>query len=233
MPPSFQLEGIDCAHAIRERASGHRRGGAVRARRRGVRARAARPGSQRPRLPVEGPDLAGRRARARDPRGPRRGQHRRPVDRRAPVGTERRRGARAGAPGHDGEGPGLRGDRRRARHDAGGRRLAGDRAVPADGRRRRGRPSLVDEFKRLHAAVVEQTTSRKTLRVVRPAAAGRSTGGAPRDGDRAAGGRGERAVLATSAGSRRSPNGSRRATSRRSSASISRRWPRSCCRSAA
>ena len=42
MPPSFQLEGIDCAHAIRRAASRYRRRGPVRARRRRVRDRAAR-----------------------------------------------------------------------------------------------------------------------------------------------------------------------------------------------
>ena len=41
MPPSFQLEGIDCAHAIRVAHPRDRRRGALRARRRGVRARAA------------------------------------------------------------------------------------------------------------------------------------------------------------------------------------------------
>ena len=52
MPPSFQLEGIDCAHAIREQ---HPDTGVVvlsAPRRRGVRDRAARPGPQRPGLPA-------------------------------------------------------------------------------------------------------------------------------------------------------------------------------------
>ncbi len=72
-------------------------------------------------------------------------------------------GARPRAARHDGEGPRLRRDRRRARHDAGGGRPAGDRAVPRHGRGGDGSAGLVDEFKRLHAAVVEQTASRNTL----------------------------------------------------------------------
>ena len=137
MPPSFQLEGIDCAHSIREQHPDT-----------GVVVLSAHDdeeyaiallgrGPQRARLPPEGPDRPGRRARARDPRGARRRQHGRSHDRRAALRP------RAMPPSDDrelldmmAEGARLRGDRRRARHDAGGRRPAGDRAVPRDGRRR-------------------------------------------------------------------------------------------------
>ena len=85
MPPSFQLEGIDCAHAIR---SSHPDTGVVVLSAHDDEAYAlALLGrrAQRPRVPAEGPDLAGRRARACDPRGPRRWQHRRSGDRRTAV----------------------------------------------------------------------------------------------------------------------------------------------------
>ena len=59
MPPSFQLEGIDCAHAIR---TDHPDTGVVvlSAHDDEVMPGAARRGPQRARLPVEGPHLAGR-----------------------------------------------------------------------------------------------------------------------------------------------------------------------------
>ena len=97
MPPSFQLEGIDCAHAIRR---DHPDTGVVVLSAHDDEEYALAllgRGSQRPRVPLEGSDRAGRRARAGDPRGARGRQRHRPGDRRAadrPLGTPTRRTAR-------------------------------------------------------------------------------------------------------------------------------------------
>ena len=91
MPPSFQLEGIDCAHAIRRDhpdtgvvvLSAHddeEYALALLGRR-----------SQRARVPPEGSDRAGRRARPGDPRGARGRQRHRPGDRRTVVRPLERR----------------------------------------------------------------------------------------------------------------------------------------------
>ena len=226
MPPSFQLEGIDCAHAIREQ---HPDTGVVvlsAARRRGVRDRPARPGTQRPRLPLEGSHRPGRRARPGDPRGARGRQHGRPDDRRAALGPRGRRRARPRAARHDGEGPRLRGDRRRARHDAGSGRPAGDRAVPRHGRRRRSRPASSTS-----SSGCMRRSSSRPRRATRSPASCRSSSpiGWPHTPMPRSSRRRSRSpsCSATSGASRRSPSGWRPARWPRSSDGTCPRWPRS------
>ncbi len=118
---------------------GHGRGGVVGTRRRGVRDRAPRQGSQRARVPPEGPDRAGRRACPGDPRGAAGRERRGSRDRRTTLGARRIPGGRPRRARHDGPGARVRGDRGRARYDPGGCGRARDDALPTDGRGRRSR----------------------------------------------------------------------------------------------
>ena len=231
MPPSFQLEGIDCAHAIRD---GHPDTGVVVLSAHDDEEYAialARQGPQRPRVPAEGPDRAGRRARPRDPRGPAGRQRGRPGDRRAALGPRRDGGERPRGPRHDGAGPGLRADGGRARHHPGVRRPSRDRAVPPDGRRRGAAPACSTSSSGCMPPSWSRSARRPRWSFVPSQVA--DALGARRDADRASRSSRSPSCSATSAGSPRSPSGSRRATSPRSSGVTWARWPRSSWSTAA
>ena len=122
----------------------------------------------------------------------------------------------------------------RARHDAGGRRPAGDRAVPRDGRDGDGGSSA---GRRVQAAARRgrraDRVRGKTLASFVPSAARRPARRASRDRDRAPGGRGDRAVQRHPRvlDDRRTARGARRRRGRGSAPR--RRWPRSSSRTAA
>ncbi len=157
-------------HRLRARdpqvAPGHRRRGALGARRRGVRAGAPRRRPQRARVPAEGPDRAGRRAGPRDPRGRMRAAARstRPSPSASRAGT---RPPRTTASILDLMAQGLGYEEMAAAlattQEAVDRRVTElfARMAAESGA---GGAQAVDEMKRLHAAVVESSSTADALR---------------------------------------------------------------------
>ena len=163
MPPNFQLEGIDCAHAIREKHPGT--GVVVLSAHDDEAYAIALLGKGQSGLAyllkdriAQGDELV-RAIREVAAGGS-------AVD---PAIAERLSGRRetastTGAPRAHVAGSGLRADGRTARDDPGGRRPAGHGPVHEDGRgRNSGGVSAVDDMKRLHAAVVAKQAAAATL----------------------------------------------------------------------